>query len=449
MPVDSETFTSTKGFGPSSQSSTNIDTNFASAHGPVPFSSNGNAEEESRQRSTHQSYFPVRGRASSRPQQSPAPADGVSPDLLSPQSAAHAPAHSPGVPFSADHWSKELQDENWASHWAQGPPPQARVSPTRASANSRKARGAGMRAGSSDPSSTSHQPTTPQPASIAEEETGDPDRFTGRNHPNKDDVDAMDIDSTPPTANGTRPSQSENKTFAPQQSQPQQQQPPPTRHVYVEPSRPDWRDSPVNDERRASIPSNIPPPPSNPPSSSHNRGPSLSMNDFRHVPPFQNKPTGTGLEDFEDMSNNLPFPSRATPTYPDKLPPSRPPAFELPPFPRAPQVPEKTDRTSWNNYLDSMGRYLSAWNAFNKQMADYFGLCAIQQIDMQKGRGMVNDWLAAVGETGSLGGWDTYCRRQKEQQRMRMHWQVASEKHQDAIDAHTKLREKMMGTGFQ
>lgn len=427
----------------------NIDTNFSTSNGPVPFSANKITSAHNPTKPHHPVPYIFQGQNTNTSEARPPTFDPSLPPFP-PEQPLQSPASSnaaSGGPFSADHWKSQMQGENWASQWAQGPPHSARTSPTRNGSATRKSRGT-SRASPSDTATPLRQPGTPLPSAVEEEDS----RRDYRQDNAADggiDGDAMDIDPTPPSQSDTRPSTADESTSYPHP--PMAPPPPPTQYQQpfavpdgVSPStRPD-------EPRRASYPTVIPSPPSGPPPT-RSRAPTIDMNAFRHVPPFHTRPvsTGPGLGDLNDVADNLPFKSRAASSHPDKadaFPPPRP----LPKVPTGPPAPQTLTEPAWNAHIKNMTLYINAWNKFNKEMADMLSAQALSQVEMEKGPsgGMVEAWVGAVGETGSLGGWDTYVGAQIEQQRIRAHWTLAFEKHRGTVDLHTALRQRVMERGL-
>lgn len=176
----------------------------------------------------------------------------------------------------------------------------------------------------------------------------------------------------------------------------------------------------------------------------------LSMNDLGNVAPLSAEPAG-GINNLDDLSTNLPHPSQSSSQHPNKTSDElESPKSDLPRPPKPPLPPSKLTAASWNYYLMQMTHYMSGWNAFNAKMIGHFQDRAIQNQDREKGPagGMVEGWLGAVGETEQLGGWDTYVRTLEEDERVRAHWNIACEKHHEAIGRHGNLRAQILKGGL-
>lgn len=55
--------------------------------------------------------------------------------------------------------------------------------------------------------------------------------------------------------------------------------------------------------------------------------------------------------------------------------------------------------------------------------------------------GTMPNWLLATGETEKSRGWESYRRALREEEKVRMHLNVACDRHRDAMEAHERLRE--------
>ena len=200
---------------------------------------------------------------------------------------------------------------------------------------------------------------------------------------------------------------------------------------------PQW----LYNQRRASHPQGRP---STNAQSSNN----LTMNDdFRHVSPLNTQTTG-GMDNLKnDLSSHLPFQSQASPNHPSK--PAGTPGSsraDLPKPPKPPLKPQKLTQASWAYYLQQMTQYIGHWNQFNALMVSHFQNRCLQSEEMEKGPagGMVEGWLGAVGETETLGGWNSYIQSLKVDESARTHWNMACERHYETIGRHDKLRNQIL-----
>ena len=119
---------------------------------------------------------------------------------------------------------------------------------------------------------------------------------------------------------------------------------------------------------------------------------------------------------------------------------------DLPSPPKAPEPPHALTRQSWSNYLTQFGSYMKAWNEFNGRIVSHFQDSALRTQDRMNGPagGMVEGWLGAVGATENLGDWQNYCESVRNDERVRVVWNVACERHDEAIDKHGRIRNRVL-----
>ncbi|KAM0503359.1 hypothetical protein ACHAP8_003402 [Fusarium lateritium] len=199
---------------------------------------------------------------------------------------------------------------------------------------------------------------------------------------------AMDID-TPPVSNSIPPPrppkipspQPPQTTPSPQPAETNQAPGSTASHtardIYVEPSRPEWREA--NADNASGVESRVESPrkPVNP----NNVGSEdceefiASFADLRNVAPFTQQ--SSGLKSLSDLKDNLPFESKAAPQIPIKLPAVHPLIF--PNAPTAPQIPSammasgiQPSAQSWETYVKEFEDYMKQWDAFNAQVVDHF-----------------------------------------------------------------------------
>lgn len=399
-------------------------------------------------------------------QQQSSSEDDVSP-MPKPKSAGDDPVTSPGAGmFAADQWKKDLQEDNWASRWAN---PTDTSSP-KTSAAGAKSKGLSSRAPTRNHSSA---PVTPPSHFVGDVEAGWFAPNAGgpvRNF--HDDIDPMDVDSEPP-ANIWRPSTgTENGSGAPQGP----------RQVHVEPSRPEWRDhdrstdynrdrqrdstrsQPTGDAQEGSV---------GPPSSSMRAAPAvqppgqINMQSFRHVAPFQTAQAGdnhnAALQNLKaDLATELPFPSQASTSLLAKDEVQTP---ALPKVPRIPVTPSPLTRVTWDAYLGGFYIYVSQWSEFYLAMMAVFRSLATAQAQFTSENspsptnpqsqtpavpaltapapGIMPFWASTKGEAQGLKGWASYMTVANEEARLRKYLDVASERHLAAVEAHDRLRQRV------
>ena len=264
-------------------------------------------------------------------------------------------------------------------------------------------------------------------------------------------------------------------------------------HVNGNTKSPQWQKPPKQHQRQASYPQagfhpspkSPQPPPSAQTGQQQTPPPAQAQPQQQHkeeTPPpdaMDVDPPATGLDDMHDMSNNLPkspqtngntassglhntanvesdLPKAAhTASQPTQAQaqkdhtslPSRHPTPSLPQPPRAPPAPSSNlTQSSWALYLNGMSSYMSAYAAFNSAMVSYFQDAAVKNEQRLKGPGggMVDGWLGAVAAEGALGGWETYCEGLREDERVRLHWNVARERHAEVCEKHGRLRARVV-----
>lgn len=191
-----------------------------------------------------------------------------------------------------------------------------------------------------------------------------------------------------------------------------------------------------------------------PPYTKTSEGPNISMNDFRNVHPFST--SGTGIDNMSDLQTNLPFTSRASSSHPLRMPeeadPHNAPAILKtlnPPTP--PVAPTTPSQELWVKYLEGMGEYMHAYNTFQARAISYFQDKAVVNAERERGPpgGMVSGWLGAVGETETLGGWETYAASLEEDELVRSRWNVACERHVVVCQRHTEARRQVLEGGLK
>lgn len=144
--------------------------------------------------------------------------------------------------------------------------------------------------------------------------------------------------------------------------------------------------------------------------------------------------------------------------------------MELPKPPKAPVQPKGNEELE--GYVRAMAAYLAAWSQFKMDMLGIM-LTAMALDEKMEGNcfsglpppststshtntsasptssdvvdpmmlGTMPNWLLAAGETEKSRGWESYKRGLKEEERVRMHLNVACDRHRDAMEGHERLRE--------
>lgn len=191
------------------------------------------------------------------------------------------------------------------------------------------------------------------------------------------------------------------------------------------------------------------------------------MTSLADVAPFQApyfRDSGVGNNPFQsfkgDMSTALPFPSQASASHPAATHARTSSLGALPAPPKAPPVPASLSRQTWDHYLRSFYTYIFQWNHFYSTLARASAALASDQaaftpdgagasatsssLTAQPGTGIMPFWLSTFGETPEKRGWQAYMGVMRDEERLRKTLNVASELHRKAVDAHDRLRERVM-----
>lgn len=316
--------------------------------------------------------------------------------------------------FSKEQWEQTFKDASWTYPPPPSMPPPS--SPAKGSTKGRQPSRKNSRAQSKPTSSGSGSGTAANPHVIDEkdDETIHPPR-TGQSASAEpaQEADAMDIDNTPPAT--------EQQPRAEHQKEP--------RLVSVPPSA--WRQSQgphaSTIHHRATS------------SGSSNGGPlKTNLNDLANVAPFTQTTDGAGLSDLKSMSATLPFPSQAANTLPTN--PHKPQTLSLPVVPIPPKSPPRLSKHTWHQYAQNFGVYLLAFNSFNSAMLQHFQ-ARDQQAALRMQAGMA--WLEAAGDATVGGGFGTFAREVKEDERVRETWNMGCERHADAVKEFDEVRERV------
>lgn len=193
----------------------------------------------------------------------------------------------------------------------------------------------------------------------------------------------------------------------------------------------------------------------------------FNLNKLGKTDPFTSTNNG-GIDNLQDIGTTLPFESRAKtakPTVHD----IRPRQLDCPNPPKRPRPPSllpisagsqqmALSRSAWNRYVAEMNAYMREWNAFNGRMLEHFNA---RQYAVKTG--LAPGWISAVGDSSKLhldsqngpedsglletddegiddlvpdsakGGYSAYLRGLEEDVKVRKHWDVACEMHQECI----------------
>ncbi|KAK7559556.1 hypothetical protein IWX91DRAFT_273357 [Phyllosticta citricarpa] len=334
---------------------------------------------------------------SSRPSRSnstfsPSPARGTSQPRDHSSAPTSATAEKPPaagfgpVKFSQEEWAKTFKDP---SFFMPNEPPKS-TSPLKNQPPPRKTKQPRSR-------------TKTRQASVAEEDGSDnveevPGPAREANTA-EGDGSAMDIDSTPPQsapANGA----TEPKT------------------VYVQRPEPATKKQTTESARAA------------------DSGNTIRLDDLKNVEPLSGF-NQEGLKNLNDLGQNLPFQSQPAPAHPRR--PSEAGSLRLPDPPRAPELPQRLTVTTWTEFLPKMGTYVRLFQQFDSHMLQHF---AARQAEVDA-MGSAQQWLGALGDT-TAGGFASYLRGIREDERARAHWTVAWEKHKATMELFQGCRVRVL-----
>ncbi|KZF25176.1 hypothetical protein L228DRAFT_236297 [Xylona heveae TC161] len=426
IPVNDQTFekTSPSPVSPSKENPNNINTAFSPQDWHGIFT--GNPRE----------YFintppgrksPARGRPSSRSdqEQSQKPMPTQSPPFprpvsenVPPNSQPKADAQtSPPRKFSADEWKNTFKEPSFVFPTA----PQA-VSPNRP--NSRAPKSSRSR---DQLKTTVKRPKVPKPASVSavtddasEEENTlkDPDG-NGGDFETRTGLDGGGMDVDP---SGPKPTPATTGSSI----------------TSVEPTKSKWRGDGAtpNETKPTQEPHtrNATEPVKEPPPAPKTEEPELDLSNLNKVEPLA--PGQHGLKNLNDLSDTLPFESRAAAEPINK--PAPPARLALPDPPKGPTPPVTVNSETWKPYLESMRVYFSEWRSFNKRMLMHFN-SRQDQVDLDLGP----DFLGTIGE-GPKGGLMLYMQGLEEDFRVRAHWDVSYERHRTVMVAFCVFKQQLL-----
>lgn len=410
FPINNETFAGAPSL--KSRSSENINTTFSPSDWSGKFT--GSREyfappQTTRVPTPRQRFSPTRGQhpaSQNLPAMNTTLPNGNA--QMPPPPVVPIPAPSPSqVKFSAEEWSRHFQEGTFA--WPPPPP----GSPGR-TASLKRPRTPRM------PSKSSKmRPTCPKPASVSAtvDDSGEEPGINGTDSnvesvssyvsATSGDSGAMDIDPalTPPDQRAQRPhnASTDGRTnFPGPQDTPRQQAP------QVQPSP------------NGQLPAD---------NAGDNEALHLNFADLRNVVPLG--PDNEGLKNLGDLSNALPFESRSASTTAEVLRPKR---LDLPLPPKAPPIPDTLNQHLWEVYVGQMRHYMVRWKAYDNQILEHF---KSRQTEMETSLGA--NWMSGVGD-----GYARYMQCLEEDVRVRMHWNVSCEKHQEAMRGLGSVRERLL-----
>lgn len=348
----------------------------------------------------------------------PSPTTGGMPPPPRPQgpsqegSFSDLPSAESETKFSKDQWEQTFKDGSWT--WPP-PPSMPPLSPAKGGARVKQPSRKNSRAQSKPASSGPGTAANPHVVDEEADETVHPGT-TNTMNASYPEPDAMDIDNTPPATE--HPSQQASHTGLPKEP----------RLVSVPPSA--WRQSQQpqssNGHHRTLS------------GGSGNVPLTANLNDLANVAPFTQTNDGSGLNDLNPLSTNLPFNSQASNTIPGN--PAKPKALSIPVMPIPPRGPTRLSKQSWHQYSHNFAVYLHAFNKFNGEMLQHFQARHQQALAReQKGTG----WLEATGDSSVGGGFGSYAREVMEDVRVREAWNMGCERQVDAVKEFEEVKEKV------
>lgn len=205
--------------------------------------------------------------------------------------------------------------------------------------------------------------------------------------------------------------------------------------------------TPPDDAAHSNVSVNNQPPP-------QDTSASVNLDDLGSVHPF--KPSNTGLGDLEDLTSTLPFQSRPAPSVDLNESASSTlktiTDLKLPRPPKSPIAPmeESLSPGRWISYITSMSAYMKEWSNFNKQILEHF---QIRQARMD--HNMASNWIGSIGDgptdlaaelekgSGVQAGYKTYMSWVEQDTAVREWWNVACERHREAMMELGRVRERM------
>ncbi|KAH7053341.1 hypothetical protein B0J12DRAFT_52442 [Macrophomina phaseolina] len=407
FPIDTDTFASTSPEQPKSKSAESINTIFSPAewHGKFegkpdyftsPMPPTGNRAKKSPSRPPSSRKNSTQNYASAAANQMPQPSPQPTEQPAATPSAGAPPPSTPGaVKFSSEEWAKTFKDPSFV---LPADVPAKTSSPTKGPAP--------MRGRKQSRSRGSGPNIKPRQASVADAEDESNESVASANETAATDGSAMDIDPTPPApqTNGTQrprivPTPISQARVA-QREQAQAQ---------------DQAKAPEDDG-------------------------TLRFNEFANVAPFTST-SQEGLRDLNDLTQNLPFESRPAASHPVRS--AEPAALRLPEVPKAPELPQRLTMSAWGEYLPKMAAYVRAFRQFDSHMLQHFAAREHETDAM----GSPANWLGAMGDTMS-GGFNSYMRGIREDERARAHWDIGWQKHKDAMELFEGCRARVLKGGL-
>lgn len=157
-----------------------------------------------------------------------------------------------------------------------------------------------------------------------------------------------------------------------------------------------------------------------------------------------------GLKTMADLSSTLPFESRPSPAHPsmhasntgEETQAVKPAILELPSPPKPPGQPTNLFQNTWEPYLAQMKAYMFEWTHFIDLMLAHFNG---RQNEVKTG--LAPNWMGNLGE-GSQGGYKKYMQGLEADFRVRAHWDVAWDRHREAMRTFGEVRRAAVEKAF-
>ncbi|KAJ4295186.1 hypothetical protein N0V90_007196 [Kalmusia sp. IMI 367209] len=153
-----------------------------------------------------------------------------------------------------------------------------------------------------------------------------------------------------------------------------------------------------------------------------------------NVEPFL-PPTNQGLG-LDGLKDALPFKSEASHNHPTK--PNTAQKLKYPEVPLAPNVPQKLDPASTQDYLSRMDSYVKQYRVWNQNMLSHF---AARNEELQD---LDDRFVQQRGETTRKIGFPGYLSRMKEDEKILETWRLGQEMHISAMMKCQDVRNKTM-----
>lgn len=155
-----------------------------------------------------------------------------------------------------------------------------------------------------------------------------------------------------------------------------------------------------------------------------------NLDDLANVEPIGRSVDG-GLRNLADLSSTLPFASQPSNSTTSGKPA---PSLEIPALPKVPTVPNKWTKSSWHDYVQRFAAYLQHHHQFKRTVVAHFE--AREKLAEERMRDV--GWLEQAGD-----GFETYARDAKQDEKVREVWNLAEERHLEAVKGFEGSREQI------